>query len=311
MLQRAGIEAEGFEPGLVRIACADPELLLAHAAISVCRVVRADESVAEDHPRYLENAIVPSGRQRLQPEDREFLLRTIFSDEIGPHTLQFIDAADIAENTRALIRNGNMEDGNQLLDKYGKFDHFMTVTSMAGLATVSTVDLNINHLSNSLDDERRRPGFHVDQWHRSTVYRRLRSPRRVGVNLGSGPRGFSVVFPDIMTVAKELELEPHITPRSAHLAEYIQHRRAEGRDVFCLHFQLPEDAGYVAPTERIGHDGYTITTSPTRLDTTTSTMAFWHELRPEIWCDRRSWVDLYAPESIVEPGSRYDSSLAA
>ena len=110
----------------------------------------------------------------------------------------------------------------------------------------------------------RRLGIHLDNFDRLPLERRHESRRRVGINLGPGPRFVVLTTQDIKGLA-------HITPlieRNPH-TDQIRRYVAQGGQLTCIRIRLDPGEGYLAPTELIPHDG------STKGFHSSSTIAFW------------------------------------
>jgi hypothetical protein len=98
----------------------------------------------------------------------------------------------------------------------------------------------------------RRLGIHLDNFDRIPLERRHESRRRVGINLGPGPRYLVLATQDIKGLAR---LTPLIK-RNPH-TEQIRRYVAQGGELTCIRIRLEPGEGYLAPTELIPHDGST------------------------------------------------------
>lgn len=110
----------------------------------------------------------------------------------------------------------------------------------------------------------RRLGIHLDNFDRMPLERRHESRRRIGINLGPGPRFVVLTTQDINGLA-------NITPvieRNPH-TDQIRRYVAQGGQLTCIRIRLDPGEGYLAPTEVIPHDGSTAGIS------SPSTIAFW------------------------------------
>ena len=110
----------------------------------------------------------------------------------------------------------------------------------------------------------RRLGIHLDNFDRMPLERRHESRRRIGINLGPGPRFLVLATVDIQALA---DVTPLIKrdPHTDQVRRYV----AQGGELTCIRIRLEPGEGYVAPTELIPHDGSTMGMSMP------STVAFW------------------------------------
>lgn len=110
----------------------------------------------------------------------------------------------------------------------------------------------------------RRLGIHLDNFDRMPLEYRGRSRRRLGINLGPGPRYLLLTTQDIKGLARISPLiEPN--PHTDQVRRYV----ARGGQLTCIRIRLEPGQGYIAPTELIPHDG-----STWGLDSP-STIVFW------------------------------------
>ncbi|GIH02959.1 hypothetical protein Rhe02_10260 [Rhizocola hellebori] len=100
-----------------------------------------------------------------------------------------------------------------------------------------------------------RPGLHVDNRDNKPLRTRLRSRRRMGLNLGPGSRWLLVCFPDILTIAQTLGRDQDRVPGNDEFGEFVDSRR---HDVTCVWIPVQPGEAYVAPTDLVGHDGGTL-----------------------------------------------------
>lgn len=110
----------------------------------------------------------------------------------------------------------------------------------------------------------RRLGIHLDNFDRMPLERRHESRRRIGLNLGPGPRYLLLATQDVEDLA-------HLTPlieREPH-TDQVRRYVAGGGQLACIRIRLEPGEGYIAPTELIPHDGSTWGLEPP------STIAFW------------------------------------
>ncbi|RBQ14520.1 hypothetical protein DP939_40365 [Spongiactinospora rosea] len=112
-----------------------------------------------------------------------------------------------------------------------------------------------------------RIGLHVDNFDRRPQAARHRSRRRLGLNLGPGPRYLLLGDRDIQEICQELYGVAAVEnwPHTDDVRRYV----AEGRPLRCLRIRLEQGDGYLAPTELLPHDGSTLGTD------VPSTAAFW------------------------------------
>lgn len=111
---------------------------------------------------------------------------------------------------------------------------------------------------------KRRLGIHLDNFDRMPLERRHESRRRIGINLGPGPRFVVFTTQDVNGLAR-------ITPvieRNPH-TDQVRRFVAQGGQLTCIRIRLEPGEGYLAPTEVIPHDG---STTGIRIP---STIAFW------------------------------------
>jgi hypothetical protein len=110
----------------------------------------------------------------------------------------------------------------------------------------------------------RRLGIHLDNFDRLPLERRHQSRRRIGLNLGPGPRYILLTTQDINELARRsplIERDPH--------TDQVRRFVAQEGQLICVRIRLEPGEAYVAPTELIPHDGSTMGIhSP-------STIAFW------------------------------------
>lgn len=110
----------------------------------------------------------------------------------------------------------------------------------------------------------RRLGIHLDNFDRMPLERRHESRRRIGINLGPGPRYLVLATQDIKGLARLtalIERDPH----TDQVRQYV----ARGGQLTCIRIRLEPGEGYLAPTELIPHDGSTWGINAP------STIAFW------------------------------------
>ncbi len=295
---------EGFTPGQLRIECADPDLLLRYVRVGVCALAGAEAAYDGGPPPYMPRAIYPAGFVRLTRKERDFLAQTIFcgppQKPQGANTLpplKFIDATSFMPRLQELAARyagvPPLEQLAEALGGYGYVKKVCTATSMAGLATASVVDKKTDNYSPDTPGER--PGLHIDQWYRMPLDRRFHvdSWPRLIFNMGPvGMRRANVMFPDIQTMADTLGLSPGHIPTSKDMATYVERQNRERRRVFCLSFPLPAGAGYLLPSEAVGHDGSTLTIAADQLPTTTLLMHTDLSVGA-----REPFPDMYAPGS--------------
>jgi hypothetical protein len=99
------------------------------------------------------------------------------------------------------------------------------------------------------------PGMHVDNIDALPYGVRLaQSRRRLGINLGPGPRYLLVGLPDIMTISAEQGFESHHVPGTLGFHMYA---RAHAAETSALWMQILPGEAYIAPTELLAHDGST------------------------------------------------------
>ncbi|OPG10587.1 hypothetical protein [Microbispora sp. GKU 823] len=104
------------------------------------------------------------------------------------------------------------------------------------------------------DNGRRRIGLHIDNFDRLPYSERLRSRRRLALNMGPGSRYLLLGDRTIMDICGALgrDQDGHL-PHTDDLRRYI----AEGHPLRCLRIRLEPGQGYIAPTELLPHDGST------------------------------------------------------
>jgi hypothetical protein len=98
----------------------------------------------------------------------------------------------------------------------------------------------------------RRLGIHLDNFDRMPLERRHESRRRIGINLGPGPRFLVLTTQDIKGLARLTALIER-NPHTDQVRRYV----AQGGQLTCIRIRLEAGEGYLAPTELIPHDGST------------------------------------------------------
>ncbi|MFE7529887.1 hypothetical protein ACFU7Y_29845 [Kitasatospora sp. NPDC057542] len=100
----------------------------------------------------------------------------------------------------------------------------------------------------------RRIGIHLDNWDRLPYPDRHRSRRRLGVNLGPGPRYLILGTVDVKEMCRTLQPGTYrrAHPHTSHVRTY-----AAKTGLQLLRILLQPGEGYVAPTELLPHDGST------------------------------------------------------
>ncbi|WP_125778119.1 hypothetical protein [Antribacter gilvus] len=111
-----------------------------------------------------------------------------------------------------------------------------------------------------------RIGIHVDNFDRLPILHRTLARRRLGINLGPGPRWLIAATTNVLDACQALGIEdPGHYPHTDDLRAYI----AEGASLRLLRIRLDPGDAYIAPTELLPHDGSTVGASgPSRI-------AFW------------------------------------
>ncbi|WP_327049168.1 hypothetical protein OG320_15565 [Microbispora sp. NBC_01189] len=112
----------------------------------------------------------------------------------------------------------------------------------------------------------RRIGLHVDNFDRLPYPGRLRSRRRLCLNLGPGTRWLLVCDCTITGICRALGRDQagHL-PHTDDVRAYV----TGGHPLRCLRIRLEPGEGYIAPTEILPHDGSTADAD------TWSCAAFW------------------------------------
>jgi hypothetical protein len=251
-----------FEPGLLRVACADPDLLLERLQISDIQFIGDDSG-------YVPNAITYTDPRQLTPAEKEAVVGQLIAtpDTPASATLELVRMppqtgypnakhAKQAETLERLLA-GRGTDAEAAAENYMRGTYFMSVVATAADARhTGRVEKSARNFTPGIDEYAgRQPGLHVDNIFHRPLRERLSSPRRLTANRGPGPRWLVLVMPDIITIANILELGPDEVPASRHLSAYaLEH----ADDLRCLWVRQRPGEAYIAPTELCGHDGSTL-----------------------------------------------------
>lgn len=101
-------------------------------------------------------------------------------------------------------------------------------------------------------EDHRLVGLHVDTWERKPVCDLDSAKSRLCVNLGPGPRWFAFAPLDLYEIAERIGLSPKAVLSSSQVREWV---RDQTTSVPVYRLRVKPGEGYIAPTERLLHDG--------------------------------------------------------
>jgi hypothetical protein len=111
-----------------------------------------------------------------------------------------------------------------------------------------------------------RIGIHVDNFDKLSFADRTTGRRRLGVNLGPGPRWLLLATIDVLDLCRTINRD---RPQSYPHTDDVRRYTSEGHELQLLRIRLDPGEGYIAPTELLPHDGSTLDA------TERSRIAFW------------------------------------
>ena len=99
----------------------------------------------------------------------------------------------------------------------------------------------------------RRTGIHLDNWDKLPLAERVRSRRRLAINLGPGDRYVIIATQDVCDLHALHPIDAPF-PRTGDVREFVRH----GGGLRCVRIRFEPGEGYLAPTELVPHDGSTL-----------------------------------------------------
>jgi hypothetical protein len=221
------------------------------ALIDRCDI--ADVRLATGEDRVEDGAVVPEDNwRRLSDAEAEAFRADACADP-----------ATVIELVRVLADGSVTVHGRPLVEHVNAFDPFAGRHNADFLAAVdeppgqptTTVDTAVSL----------RLGIHLDNHDKLNLADRTASRRRVGLNLGPGPRHLLVGTLDIFEICAAMLAGPRHYPHTNDIRRHV----AAGRTLRVLRIRLDPGDAYITPTELVPHDGSTLTaTAPSRI-------AFW------------------------------------
>ena len=142
------------------------------------------------------------------------------------------------------------------------------ITDALGLGPMTYIGSNTSEPgrpTTTLDNMGNAIGLHLDNWQRLPCNQRHLSQSRLTLNLGAGTRHL-IVLGNVVD-CRETGLDPASIPTTNVLREYYTNAF---REIRCQIVNIPPGFAYIAPTERLLHDG---STWHAQLP---STAAMWH-----------------------------------
>lgn len=106
----------------------------------------------------------------------------------------------------------------------------------------------------------------MDNFDKLSFADRTTGRRRLGVNLGPGPRWLVLATNDVLDLCRTIDRD---RPQSYPHTDDVRRYTSEGHELQLLRIRLDPGEGYIAPTELLPHDGSTLDA------TERSRIAFW------------------------------------